>query len=467
VEDEDQKMSSLKDWALERQGNELSWDGCRLTDLAREFGTPLFVVNRGVLEESVRSISGVFGPAGLQARVFFSYKTNPVPEVLRVMAGAGVGAEVISELEFRLAKRLGLGGERIIVNGGAKSEALLRLAVENGADMITVQRLADFQTLERIGQDLGKKVNLGMRINPGLRTRLFNFTVSTGTAKSPIGFVLGSEEWRQALRAIAAKPVFRFRGLHFHIGSGIRTAAPYREALRNTLPFLEDARRQGLVPEVLDIGGGYNISTLKEIDLWEAIRLFAWNKPQRPPRFKPQTLLLGEVAQACSQILGGYCREKGTSRPEIFVEPGRALSASSQLLLLGVKSVVERKKGRLAAICDGGAMSLSHLLLSEYHSIFVANKADGLSGRRYNLYGSLPTPLDFVAAERRLPPLASGDVLAVMDTGAYFTSLSNNFAGPRPAVVMVDNGAPRLIRRRETFEDIFSRDTIFSEGERQ
>jgi diaminopimelate decarboxylase len=466
VEDEDQEMSDLKNWALERQGDELCWGGCRLTSLAREFGTPLFVVNRSVLEDSVRSIRGVFGPAGLQARVFFSYKTNPVPEVLRVVAGAGVGAEVISDLELRLANRLGLGGERMIVNGGAKPEALLRLAVENNADMITVQRQADLQTLEKIGQNLGKKVNLGIRINPGLRSRVFSFTVSTGTAKSPIGFVLGSKEWRQALRTVAGNPAFRFRGFHFHIGSGIRTAAPYREALRNTLLFLEDARRQGLIPEVLDIGGGYNISTLKEIDLWEAIRLFAWNKPQRPPQFKPQTLLLGEVAQACSEIIGGYCREKGTPRPEIFVEPGRALSASSQLLLLGVKSVVEQKKGRLSAICDGGAMSLSHLLLSEYHSIFVANKAEGSSGRKYNLYGSLPTPLDLVAAERRLPPLAPGDVLAVMDTGAYFTSLSNNFAGPRPPIVMVDNGEPRLIRRRETFEDIFSRDAIFTDGER-
>jgi diaminopimelate decarboxylase len=458
-------MSSLINWALERQGEELCWDGCRLSDLAREYGTPLFVVNRRVLEESVRSVTGVFAPTGLKARIFFSYKTNPVPEVLRVMAGAGVGAEVISELEFRLAGRLGLGGERIIVNGGARSEALLRLAVESGAGMITVQRLADLQALERIGQELGKRVSVGLRINPGLRKRVFSFTVSTGTASSPIGFVLGSPEWQQALRMIARTPVLCFRGLHFHIGSGIRTSAPYREALRNTLSFLEDLRGGGLVPEVLDIGGGYNISTLKEIDLWEAIRLFAWNKPQHPPRFRPHTLLLGEVAQACAGILGGYCREKGIPIPEIFVEPGRALSASSQLLLLGVKSVVERKKRKLAAICDGGAMSLSHLLLSEYHTIFAANKADGLAGKRYNLYGSLPTPLDFVAAQRKLPQLASGDVLAVMDTGAYFTSLSNNFAGPRPAVVMVDNGERRLIRRRETFEDIFSRDTIFHDGQ--
>ena len=459
-------MSDLKNWALERRGDELSWDGCRLTDLAREFGTPLFVVNRHILEESVRSMTGVFGPAGLQARDFFSYKTNPLPEMLHVLAGSGVGAEVISELELRLARRLGLGGERIIVNGGAKPEGLLRLAVENDTDMITVQRFADLQALERIGRELGKKVNVGLRINPGVRGRFFSFTVSTGTAKSPIGFVLGSEDWKQALRTIAGKTVFHFRGLHFHIGSGIRTAAPYREAMRNTLPFLEDARRLGLFPEVLDIGGGFNISTLKEVDLWEAIRLFAWNKPQRPPRFRSQTVLLGEVARACAGILGGYYREKGARMPEIFVEPGRALSASSQLLLLGVKAVVERKKGRLAAICDGGAMSLSHLLLSEYHSIFVANKADGQTGRRYNLYGSLPTPLDFVAAERRLPPLASGDILAIMDTGAYFTSLNNNFAGPRPAVVILDNGGPRLIRRRETFEDIFSRDTILSEGGR-
>ncbi|MDH4197347.1 MAG: alanine racemase [Candidatus Aminicenantes bacterium] len=460
-------MSGLKDWTLERRGEELCWGGCRLSGLAREYGTPLFVVNQQVLEESVRSITGVFAPAGLKARIFFSYKTNPVPEVLRVMARAGVGAEVISELELRLAGRLGLSGERIIVNGGAKSETLLRLAVERGADMITVQRLTDLQALARIGQELGKQVNVGLRINPGLRTRIFSFTVSTGTARSPIGFVLGSQEWREALRTIAGNPVFRFRGLHFHIGSGIRTSAPYREALRNTLSFLDDLRSEGLQPEVLDIGGGYNISTLKEIDLWEAIRLFAWNKPQRPPRFKPPTELLQEVAQVCAGILGGYCRDKGIPIPEIFVEPGRALSASSQLLLLGVKSVVERKTGRLAAICDGGAMSLSHLLLSEYHSIFVANKSDGLAGKRYNLYGSLPTPLDFVAAERRLPPLASGDVLAVMDTGAYFTSLSNNFAGPRPAVAMVDRGAARLIRRRETFEDIFSRDTIFHNGEQR
>ena len=459
-------MSDLKKWELERRGNDLSWDGCRLPDLAREFGTPLFVVNRGILEESVRAINEAFEPAGLRARVFFSYKTNPVPEVLRVMAGAGVGAEVISELEFRLARRLELGGEKIIVNGGAKSEVLLRPAVEHGAQMITVQRLADLRALERVGQDLGKQVNVGLRINPGLRPRVFSFTVSTGTSKSPIGFVLGSEEWHQALRTVAGNPAFRFRGLHFHIGSGIRTATPYREALRNALPFLEDARRQGLIPEVVDIGGGFNISTLKEVGLWEAVRLFAWNKPQRPPQFKPPTLLLKEVAQACSKILGGYCREKRLPRPEIFVEPGRALSASSQLLLLGVKSVVEQKRGRLAAICDGGAMSLSHLLLSEYHTIFAANKADGQSGRRYNLYGSLPTPLDFVAAERRLPPLAPGDILAVMDTGAYFTSLSNNFAGPRPAVVMVENGRRRLIRRRETFEDIFSRDAIFGKAER-
>ena len=342
-------MSDLRDWSLERHCAELSWGGCRLTDLAREFGTPLFVVNRRVLEESARSMAGVFGPAGLRARVFFSYKTNPVPEVLRVLAGSGVGAEVISELELRLARRLGLGGERIIVNGGAKSEALLRPAVESGAEMITVQKLADLQSLERIGLDMGKTVNVGLRINPGLRPRLFSFTVSTGTSKSPIGFVIGSEEWRHALRMISGSTVFRFRGLHFHIGSGIRTAAPYREALRNALPFLEDVRRQGLVPAVLDIGGGFNISTLKEVDLWEAIRLFAWNKPQRPPEFKPQSRLLREVAGACAGILGGYCREKGIPLPQIFMEPGRSLSASSQILLLGVKSVVERKRGRPAA----------------------------------------------------------------------------------------------------------------------
>jgi diaminopimelate decarboxylase len=420
-------------------------------------GTPLYVVSANALRRAAAAIRGAFQGRGLRPEIFFSYKTNPVPEVLRHLAMEGVGAEVICEAEMRLARRLGLPGGRIIVNGSNKPASLLRQAVEAGAALVTVHSAAELKALEMAAAELGLKANAGLRINPGLKRRPFDWTVSSGTAASPIGLVRGSDEWKAALSILRGSSSVRFRGLHFHIGSGIRDVSPYREALKKTLGFFDDLLEAGLVPEILDIGGGFNISTLKEISLWEAVRLFAWNKPQRPPQTPSPSGLLRGVAAASGEALMGYADGRGIAVPKIYIEPGRALSGPSQILLLGVKSVIERRR-RTAAVCDGGALSLSHLLLAEYHAVFVATKAGAAEAKKYSLYGSLPTPLDLVAAQRMLPRLSTGDVIAVMDTGAYFTSLGNNFAGPRPAIVMLEDGKAALIRRRETFDDLFARD---------
>nr|MBA3765636.1 hypothetical protein [Acidobacteriota bacterium] len=138
------------------------------------------------------------------------------------------------------------------------------------------------------------------------------------------------------------------------------------------------------------------------------------------------------------------------------------LVASSSLLLLTVGGVVEREKGRAFALCDGGAMSLSPLLLSEHHAVLVANKNGNGPKKRYDIVGNLPTPLDVVSLGRELLALSVGDIIAVMDVGAYFTSLGNNFAGPRPAIVMIENGSTNIIRRRETCEDLVFRDAGFT-----
>ncbi len=451
-------MTSPFDWELESRDGELYWEGCRLSELSARFGTPLYVVNARMLEKSVAAFRQAFEAQGLKASIFFSYKTNPVPEVLRRLAALNVGAEVISEGEFELAQRLGLRGERIIVNGSNKTVSFLRLAVRQGAALITVQTAAELAALGRISADLGLPANTGLRINPCLRRRLTDLTISTGTSSSPIGFVRGSKDWEAALSILGQSPGLRFQGLHFHIGSGIRDSSLYREALTKTTGFLDDLLERRLVSRILDIGGGFSISTLREIGLWEAFCLFAWNKHQRPPRPRGTGRMPREVAAVCAQRLRQYGTEGGVPLLSIYLEPGRAISASSQILLLTVRSVIQRGRRRPAAICDGGAMSLSPLLLTEYHSLFIANKIGFLRGKKYDLYGSLPTPLDLVAARRELPDLDPGDLVAVMDTGAYFTSLGNNFAGPRPAIVLIEDGRASLIRRRETWDDLFSRD---------
>lgn len=455
-------MSGMERWNLGRLGKDLYWDGRNLVELAARYGTPLFVVSRKRLERSCAEMKAAFHAEGLEADIFFSFKTNPLPRALQVLTAAGVGAEVISEFEMWLTGKLGLGGDRILVNGTLKPKALLSRAVECGARLINVETIAELRSLMDVAEKLGKKANIGLRINPGLRKRRLQFTTTTGSSSSPIGFRRSSEEWSGALKFLRAhQDLFAFRGLHFHIGTGISSAAPYQEALANSLGFMDSLLENGFCPEILDIGGGFNISTLKEINAWEAVRLFLWNRPQEPPATKNRPNLLREVARACAGQLQEYAQSRGIPLPKIFVEPGRALSGPSQVLLLTVNSVRQRNKGPNSVFCDGGAMSLSQLLISEYHEIFVANKPDQRQLAKYNIFGNLPTPLDLVSFQRRLPSLSPGDILAVMDTGAYFTSLGNNFAGPRPAVVMLENGAPLLIRRRETFEDLIARDTPF------
>jgi diaminopimelate decarboxylase len=448
-------------WNLQRNRGELEWDGCSLSGLAQQYGTPLFVVNKSRLDHSYREMLGAFRAEGLDVEIFFSFKTNPVPHVLNSLVQLGAAAEVISEFELWLATKLGLEGNRIIVNGSVKSPPLLRQAVESEVALINVEDVAELRSLQNVATELGKPVNVGLRINPTLKRRRFNLTLSTGSSSSHIGFIPGSTQWETALTILQRRSPLHLRGLHFHIGSGIRSSAPYEQALKKALEVWDDILRRGFNPEVLDIGGGFNVPTLKELNLWEAIRLFGWSRSPHPPPWKKRDNLLREIARLCSRRLRYFSRNHGTQLPKVFVEPGRALCASAQLLLLTVGAVVEREKGQTFAVCDGGAMSLSPLLLSEYHTILVANKTSNGETRKYNIVGNLPTPLDEVSLQQKLPLLASNDVLAVMDTGAYFTSLGNNFAGPRPAIVMTENGEAVLIRRRETFEDLVARDVGF------
>ena len=451
-------MRDISPWNLERRGLELFWNGCSLTALARTHGTPLYVVNAALLEQSHEALLGAFRAEGLEARLFFSYKTNPVPDLLRYIAALGCGAEVISEFEFWLARGIGVAGRNMIVNGSVKSPELLRQAVLQDVALINVESVEELRSLRQIAAGQERPVNVGLRINPCLSKSRFDFTLSAGSRQSHIGFTSEAGDWKEALRILHGDPLLRLRGLHFHIGSGVRSARPYEAALKTALKMWMEVNDRGFQPAILDIGGGFSTPTLKEFDLWEAIRFFGWGRPPRQPDRYTQDTLLKEIAGALSATLHGFARRHGVGMPAIYVEPGRALVASSQLLLMKVVLLKKRTNRTEVAVCDAGAMSLSPLLLGERHAVLIANKSEGGRTARYDLVGNLPAPLDLVAMKQDLPVLEAGDIIAVMDAGAYFTALGNNFAGPRPAIVMIEKGMPRLARRRETFEDVVSRD---------
>lgn len=448
----------LQSWNLEGRGRQLAWEGCSLAELARTYGTPLFVLNKNRLEDCYRNFQECFNSAGLRPRVFFSVKTNPVPDFLRQLASLGSGLEIVSDYELWLANKLAVSGDRIIVNGTWKSDKLLTEAVESDVALINIDSGTELRRLQNLAAKAGKKVNVGLRLNPGLKVSRFDFTASTGSTSSHIGLVYGSREWNDVLEILHENSNLQMRGLHFHIGSGIETLKPFDDALAAVLEVWKNVKALGFNPAVLDVGGGFGLSSAKILSVWDLVRLFGWGRTSRRSEgMRPDWDFLRELSNVYAKRLQGFSQRNGLEIPEIYVEPGRALAGPTMLLLLAVNRVLERGNGKHIAVCDAGAMSISPLLLCEYHKI--VGLGEGKAHRRkYDLVGSLPTPLDIVGRGRVLPLLSDGDFVAIMDVGAYFLSQGNTFAGQRPAIVMVNNSKATLIRRRETYYDLVSRD---------
>jgi diaminopimelate decarboxylase len=449
---------NLESWSLVRLGEDLHWGGCNLRSLGESYGTPLYVVNAGVLKRCYDSLREVFQEEDFDPQLFFSCKTNPVPGVLSLLAGWGCGLEVISEFEFWLAGKTGVSAGNIVVNGPAKTGNLLRQAVSSGAALINVESLEELKRLREIAADLDQPAKVGLRVNPCVRGSRFDFTVSSGTRKSHAGFRRSDRDWREALGIVAGDPRLQMQGLHFHLGSAIGRATPYIAALRSALEMATDLLERGLPFRLLDMGGGFGTPTVKAFSLFDAIRYFGWARPPGIAAPEKHAFLLPRIALEYSKTLKAFARNRGIPVPLLWLEPGRALVSSAQLLLLRVQSVRKRKGGPHVVTCDSGAMSLSPLLWSETHRIFSVSRKQDSNAGEYDIVGNLPAPLDLVALRQRLPSVEPGNLLAIMDTGAYFTSLGNNFAGPRPAVALIENEGARLIRTRESFAEMVSRD---------
>lgn len=443
---------------LEYRDDILHWAGCNMSLLADRFKTPLHVCCREATLRSVETFRRPFEKLGLNLRHHFSVKTNPIPEFLKVLKDANFGVEVVSPYELWLVRRLGFAGDDVVVTGLERDAEFCRSAAQTGPKMWTLESLAQLHFLASLAGRFTAPVNIGLRICPTLRHNRFNLTVSSGSHRSPYGFLPGSSDLDAALQTIAGNGNFNFVGFHFHLGSGILNSRPYELALEAISDVVRSAAERGYRIRFIDIGGGFGSATAPIHSPFNLFRsFFGFDKRKKVSPHRNDFLF--DVASALKEFVaavGGY----GVIIEEILVEPGRAISAPTQMILLTVKEVIERRRGRRFLICDGGAMSLSPMLLLERRRVIPLKRGDAESVD-YTILGNMPSSLDMVAASMPLPKMRPGDRLAVLDTGAYFFSFNNNFAGPRPAVVMIENGRFRSLRRRETYEDLVSCDLEF------
>jgi diaminopimelate decarboxylase len=435
----------LDTWRLARDAEgSLVRDGVRLSSLTRELGSPLFVFDAARLDDNAARFLRVPAGHALGVEPHYSYKTCPVPGVLARLHDRGVGAEVISEYELWLARRLGVPADRIVANGPGRSPAMLREAVELGV-LVQVNHREEIALIADIARAVGKRARVGLRVTPGHGwAGQFGEPIAEGRALAVYG-------------ELARRPELEPIAVHAHLGVEISAAGTIEGLARELVGLVAAVReRHGLVLSVLDAGGSLACPTTSHPGE-RAIRMNRSLGTDLLPRPPQHVLRIEGYVEALVRTVEQETARLGLPRPRILVEPGRAMTGDAALLLCRVTGLKETgAPGVVHAILDAG-INVAEPVRGEYHQIFVAD-APSAAEEVYRLVGPICTPMDTLVWAQRLPRLCVGDVLAIMDTGAYFVPFATSFSFPQPAIALQDGRDVRVLRRAETFEDLVRRD---------
>jgi diaminopimelate decarboxylase len=458
-------MLKAEDWGFSSNDDgELVIGGVRAEALAQEFGTPLHVVDEIGLRRRAYGLRNAFettyaGPVS----AYYAMKCNNTPGIVRMILDEGFRPEVGTAYEWCLARRLGIEPGRIMVNGPNKGE-LLRTAIAEGAGLIVVDGPQELDLIERVCGEFGCNARILIRVNPNAVPKGMNRASATGSRKlSVFGFDFASGEVTEALKRIAGSESLQFQGLHCHVGTGIRRTRDYVRPLEILVGIAAEAARYGLEVHTLDIGGGFGVPTSRELDTLEFLLYQGVGRLPRSPdpkEFPP----IDEFAAQVSRTIAEGCRREGIEVPQLAVEPGRAIVSGAGVLLLGVGAVKRRDGVGTWVITDGAAGTVAFPLYYEYHEVLLCRAVSAPRTERYTIVGPVCFSADWIYRNKRMPQIEPGDVLAVCDAGAYFTVQETNFGFPRPPIVSVNEGTATLLRRRETFDDMVSRDIGWGDG---
>jgi diaminopimelate decarboxylase len=401
--------------------------GCDAIELAREFGTPAYVV----AEDDLRARARAFLAAGREAghpdfNVVFASKAFPCTAVLGLFADEGLWCDVASGGELHLALRAGFPAERLVLHGNAKSEAELRTALEHGVGLIVLDNLDEIDRLQRLvasseATDGGARQVL-LRVTPDVRGETHE-KISTGQANSKFGFSMN--DVRAAIDRVQATDGLELAGLHAHIGSQLLELDPFRR---------EAAELAGLGDfAVWDVGGGLGVR-------------YTSDQPAPPAIDDYVTAVLDAAA------------EHGMSEPgkRLLIEPGRSLCANACVTLYTVESV-KQNVSRWVAVDGGMSDNLRPMMYGARYEAHVADRFDGATV--CELAGKHCESGDVIVRDALLDDPRPGDVIVTPATGAYGYAMANNYNGvPRPPVIFCRDGDARVVVRRETFDDLTARD---------
>jgi diaminopimelate decarboxylase len=422
--------------ALDGEGR-LQVGGCTLSELARTYGTPLYVLDEATLRASCRAYREALqrhypGPS----LALYASKANSSLAITALVAEEGLGLDAVSAGELLTALGGGMPAERIVLHGNNKSAEELALAAAHGVTVV-LDNWRDIELLTQLAPSLNEPVRLMLRFTPGIECHTHEY-IRTGHLDSKFGF--DPDQLEQVLRQLAGCGWGRLIGLHAHIGSQIFEIQPHRDLAAVMADALQLARSLGHPVSDLNVGGGLGIRYVASddppsIDAWVAA-------------------VAGAVAEAC--------RERGLELPRLLCEPGRSLVATAGVTLYAIGSRKQIPGIRTYLSVDGGMSDNPRpITYQSQYTALLADRPEAEASETVTVAGKHCESGDVLLRDAALPPATSGEILAVLATGAYNASMGSNYNRiPRPAAVLVHDGQADLVQRREQPDELLRYDVL-------
>jgi diaminopimelate decarboxylase len=414
--------------------------GCDVVDLAEEFGTPLYLFDESTLRRKCREFKDEFTRRYPETMVIYASKSFLNRALALILKEERLGLDVVSGGELSIARSVDFPADRIYFHGNNKTPEEMNLALDLGVGRIVVDNFYELQLLSRLAGKKRINQSILLRLTPGVDPHTHEHT-TTGTIESKFGFPVATGQAEEAVSQALSASNLNLLGFHFHLGSPVSDIQPYELAMELVLGFARGInQRFGFDLREFDIGGGFAV-------------------PYTADSRVPTT---AEYAGAIADRLNSLISELGLSRPRLIVEPGRAIVAQAGVALYKVGAIKEIP-GIKEYVCVDGGMSdnIRPALYGAKYEAMVANKALKQAGKVVTIAGKLCESGDILMKDASLAAARPGDIIAIPVCGAYSIPMASNYnALPRPAIVMVKEGQARLVRRRETYQDLMSLDLI-------
>ncbi|MDD6036774.1 MAG: diaminopimelate decarboxylase [Lachnospiraceae bacterium] len=427
-----------KNLAVNEKGH-LTIGGMDTVELAKEYGTPLYVMDEDLIREHCRSfrrsMEKYYDGAGL---VCYASKAFCCKEMCRIAKEEGIGLDVVSAGELYTAAGVDFPMDKVCYHGNNKTDFELCMALKYKVGRIIVDNIFELERLNELAAEAGVKARIMYRIKPGIDAHTHDF-VKTGQIDSKFGFALETGEAFEAVKRALSMEHIEFVGVHCHIGSQIFDIAPFAEAAEVMLCFIEKIKKE-LNYEIreLNLGGGFGIKYTEE------------DTPV------PYENYMEHVSKRVKEL----CKEKGIKQPFILIEPGRSIVAPAGITLYTVGGIKEIPNIRTYVSIDGGmGDNPRYALYKSAYDFVAANKADRDKDSVVTIAGRCCESGDLLGEGVSVQTLEPGDTLAVLATGAYNYSMSSNYNRvPKPPVLMISDKKVKIAVKRETLEDIIRND---------